>query len=343
MTVVDYCNALSRGEIKVNPKYQRSPKVWPSAAKSFLIETILLGYPIPKLSLHQRTDVRSRQSIKEVVDGQQRTRAIREFYEGKFRLSKTLELETARGKKLAHLDEDLQEAFLEYGLNFDVFVSTSEREVREVFRRMNSFTVPLNDEEQRHAVYQGPFKWFIHRLAGDYAEAMIDAGVFTPRQVIRMADAKLYTELIHACFNGIKTTNNKSLERLYKSRDVEFPEEEEFEELFRSVLDRFLTWREVVDTPLTKTYNVYALLLASLYIEQPFEPLIESAPGVNLKFLGDEDITENLTTLAAELESEDPDEDFEPFIEAAAERTNVAGQRQVRFEWFCKALSESIP
>jgi hypothetical protein len=61
-------------DIIVNRSYQRSDKVWPPAARSYLVETVLLGYPIPKLSLHQRTDVKSRKVISEIVDGQQRSR-----------------------------------------------------------------------------------------------------------------------------------------------------------------------------------------------------------------------------------------------------------------------------
>jgi len=38
-------------------------------------------------------------------------------------------------------------------------VAATPAEVREVFRRINSYTVPLNSEEQRHATYQGPFKF----------------------------------------------------------------------------------------------------------------------------------------------------------------------------------------
>ena len=41
MTIADYCAAYDRGEIKINRDYQRS-EVWPSAARSFLIETVLL-------------------------------------------------------------------------------------------------------------------------------------------------------------------------------------------------------------------------------------------------------------------------------------------------------------
>lgn len=177
MAIVDYCLALERKEIIVNRDYQRSDEVWPAAARSFLIETILLNYPVPKLSLHQVTDLKARRRYKEIVDGQQRSTAIFDFYTDKMRLSRTLELEEAAGKRYSELGEELQQQFLDYGLTFDLFIDMGPDQVREVFRRMNSFTVPLNYEEQRHARYQGPFKWFIHRLTRDY-DKPFENGVF---------------------------------------------------------------------------------------------------------------------------------------------------------------------
>ena len=97
MTVADYCNAMRRGEITVNTDYQRSDQVWPPIARSFLIETILLNFPIPKLFLYQVTDLKSRQTVKEIVDGQQRSMAVKDFFENHLRLSKSLELEEAAG------------------------------------------------------------------------------------------------------------------------------------------------------------------------------------------------------------------------------------------------------
>ncbi|HVO71966.1 MAG TPA: DUF262 domain-containing protein, partial [Aggregatilineaceae bacterium] len=86
-TVAEYCEQMLGGKIIVNRDYQRSPKVWPPAARSYLIESILLGFPIPKLSLYQRTDLRSRTTLKEIVDGQQRSTAILAFFEDELRLS----------------------------------------------------------------------------------------------------------------------------------------------------------------------------------------------------------------------------------------------------------------
>ncbi len=69
MTIADYCAAMTRREISTNSEYQRSDKVWPPAARSFLIETILQGYPIPKIFLFQITDLKSKKTVKEIVDG----------------------------------------------------------------------------------------------------------------------------------------------------------------------------------------------------------------------------------------------------------------------------------
>ena len=74
-TVVDFCHAMGRNEIIVNREYQRSDKVWPGSAQSYLIETIILGFPIPKFFLYQKTDLPSKKTYKEIVDGQQRSMA----------------------------------------------------------------------------------------------------------------------------------------------------------------------------------------------------------------------------------------------------------------------------
>jgi len=75
-TVADYCKDINNGDIVVNRDYQRSDKVWPPAARSYLIESILLGYPIPQLYLYPKTDLKSKKTIREIVDGQQRSQAI---------------------------------------------------------------------------------------------------------------------------------------------------------------------------------------------------------------------------------------------------------------------------
>ena len=50
------------------------------------------------------------------------------------------------GRLYVDLSDDHKSTFLNYGLSFDLITAASESEVREVFRRMNLYTVPLNPE-----------------------------------------------------------------------------------------------------------------------------------------------------------------------------------------------------
>jgi len=341
ITVLDFCDGLKTGEYQVNRDYQRSDKVWPINAKSFLIETILLEYPVPKLSVHQNLDVKSRKTVKQIVDGQQRSTAILEFYQNKLRLSKTLETERFANRTYDELDPADQAVFLNYGLNFDVFAGATVDEVREVFRRMNSFTVPLNPEEQRHATFQGAFKWFINALSKKYDVAFSEVGVFTPKQLTRMGDAKLLTEIAHALTKGISTTNTRMLDKLYKEFDATFLEEEDLRSALEIGLDRALFECEIVGTSLAKPFNFYALTLACVHagtaVQVPGSFTIPEVP----QFEHGEPIY-NLSLLAEALDSDEDGrraEDFATFVSAAKDRTNVASQRMIRFEYFLAALT----
>jgi hypothetical protein len=249
MTVVDFCEALARGDITVNKKYQRSEKVWPQVARSYLIETILLDYPIPKMYLYQVTDVRRRKTIKEIVDGQQRSSAIRDFYNDTFSLS--VDTADVNGRTYSQLDEVFQHKFLSFSLSFDLFVAATDDQVVEVFRRMNSYTVPLNDEEKRHASYQGKFKWFVNRIATKFSTFFLEIGLYSEKQLVRMADTKLLTEVCDAFVNGIRTTNKKSLDDLYRSRDREFGDETDFERRLTESFDHLRDWTEILGGNLT--------------------------------------------------------------------------------------------
>jgi hypothetical protein len=338
-TAADYCQALDRGEIIVNREYQRSDKVWPPAARSYLIETMLLGYPMPKLSLYQVTDVKTKKTFKEIVDGQQRSMAILDFYKNQLRLSSSLETEDVAGRTYAELDDEYKQRFLDYRLSLDIFVSTTPEEVREVFRRMNSYTIPLNPEEHRHASFQGQFKWFIYHLARRFDESFVRIGLFGPKQLVRMADTKLLTEICHALLYGIETTSKSKLDKLYKECDKTFPQEEEHGSRVSGALDQLLEWPAVHGGALMKPHIAYSLILAMIHMRHPVSSLqpVFNSPG--LSEFNKELILGNLTQLAAALDNPDGFADYEEFVTACSSRTNVRAQRELRFTWLCKALA----
>ena len=139
-----------KDRINTNPDYQR-PAVWTTPQKQLLMDTILRGFDIPKLYLRQ---VATGPDKYEVVDGQQRLRAIWGYMSGDYALAKNADpingIEIA-GKKYSELDIDISTILDTYTLDFEIITETSDEEVREMFLRLQNGTT-LKAQEKRHAM-----------------------------------------------------------------------------------------------------------------------------------------------------------------------------------------------
>ena len=80
---------LKSGVITVDNSYQRK-YIWQSKDQIALIETILLGYPIPEIYLWANdTDPNSGDTKYSIVDGQQRLTTIQKYLNDDFKLHKS--------------------------------------------------------------------------------------------------------------------------------------------------------------------------------------------------------------------------------------------------------------
>ncbi|MGB9365649.1 MAG: DUF262 domain-containing protein [Xanthobacteraceae bacterium] len=341
MAVGDYCTDIIANKIIVNTDYQRSPAIWKGEARSFFIESIILGYPIPKIFLHSKLELRTKQSVKEIVDGQQRSMALRDFFNNKMRLSKNIETEALRGKSYNALEDEWKEAFLSYSLPIDQFVGVSDSDVREAFRRMNSNNVPLNEEEKRHARYQGPFKWFINSIATAYKDSFLSAEILSKRDFIRMSDYKLITDIVYAIVHGVHTTKSKELDSIYREFDRTFPEEESVGRVVRSSLDAVLARREIQGTNLMKPHIFYSLVLAQMLHLTENEKIREALTAGEVVARSSGDIEQlDFGDLLEMLEGGDENA-LHPFVKACAEKTNVKEPREVRIAYLYHAIERS--
>ncbi len=337
-TIQDFLAAMDRRELRVNREYQRSDGVWPDAARSYLIETILLDFPIPKLALHQVTDPLTGESHKELVDGQQRNATIRAFRDDRFQLSTAVENSALRGLRFSMLSVDQRTTFLNYQLNVDLFLGAERSQIREVFRRMNSYTIPLNPEEQRHARFQGELKWFLHRVALSLNDSWETMGIFTQRALVRMADTKLLAEIVHALLNGITTTNRRSLDMLYRDHDQTFSAEAEYEQYIGSAVDTVREWDELHGTALMKHFQVYSLVLAIIHVRHRIPALQTSAEVPVGSRIDEGNCVQRLSQLAQAVDYEVTTGPLAGFVRASSRKTNVRSERETRFRYCCQAL-----
>lgn len=249
---------LDRKDLVVNRDYQRGSGLWPIPARSYFIDTIIEEYPFPKIYMYEYMDKAVRGIRKEIVDGQQRISAITSFYNNEFSLQGD---GPNKGKKFSDLDDDLQERFLSYSVSVDVIRNAKRSQILQMFRRMNAFTMPLNEAEKRHSSFHGSFKWFVNDLSDELNEFFIEFGVFTSKQVTRMADSTLISDCVLSLERGIVSTNGSDLKNLYEKYDDNFPNADEYR---RIIIDSFEFIAQNLGE-LRKSYMMKPYALQSLF------------------------------------------------------------------------------
>jgi hypothetical protein len=145
-------------DINPNPTYQRSA-VWKLDQKQLLIDSILRKIDIPKLYLRYLGESNSNGFTYEIIDGQQRMRALWDFLSNKYVLSEEAE-EVLFGDKVFDVAESTYEKLppklkLErihkYTLDVVIIQQATEDEIADLFFRLNNGT-PLKPAEVRNSM-----------------------------------------------------------------------------------------------------------------------------------------------------------------------------------------------
>ena len=134
------------GKLDVRPPYQREFR-YDEQQKRAVIETIMKGFPLNIMYWSEEVD-----GTFEMIDGQQRTLSICEFYTHDFNI-------VDKDRPVLYfssLTEEEKEAFLNYELTV-YFCSGTDKEKLDWFRVINIAGERLMDQELRNAVYVGPF------------------------------------------------------------------------------------------------------------------------------------------------------------------------------------------
>lgn len=220
-------------QLILNPKFQRRA-VWTPQSKSYLINTILLGLPLPIFFLRQNTDFQSKKTTREVVDGQQRLRAIFDFIENGFPLRKA-QNEKYGGCYFSELPPEVQSDFLSYELSVNVLVDLDDKDVLDIFARLNSYGVKLNRQELLNAKYFGYFKQTVYSLGFAFTKYWEVNKLFSNANIMRMKEAEFVSELLVVMLDGIQDVN--AIEKYYTKYDEMFEERVEVGTRFEETMD----------------------------------------------------------------------------------------------------------
>lgn len=245
------------------PDYQRPP-AWSRKQKQLLMDTILRNYDIPKFywrKVNRTDDVKY-----EVVDGQQRLRAIWEFAADEYALPK--DADPIDGFKVAGLKHS--QLPLEIGQKFDLYVldvvvildaveDEQENEVRDMFLRLQNGTT-LKAQEKRNAM-TGAMRDFVKEIAG---HPFFESCYFANS---RYAFDHIAAQTVLIEMNGGPTNvRDADLSRMYKDK-ADFDRNGKVAKKVRRVFD-FLKAAFPEKTPELVRYNVISLyVIASQLVE----------------------------------------------------------------------------
>ncbi|MEM7717143.1 MAG: DUF262 domain-containing protein [Cyanobacteria bacterium P01_A01_bin.68] len=143
------------------PDYQREMR-WSEDMQSKLIESLLLGLPIPYIFVADVTD----ESRLEIIDGTQRIRTLARFINNELRLDGLQKLENLNGFKFDDLPLGRQRRFKRNSVRMIQLTEHADEEIRrDLFERINTGSLQLNDMEKRRGILRGPLQELVDELS----------------------------------------------------------------------------------------------------------------------------------------------------------------------------------
>lgn len=143
---------ISAGDLNLQPDFQRG-EVWNEKKKQKLIDSILRDWHVPPIHAIEDADTKQQ----EILDGQQRLIAIRDFVEGKIVVDgRTLpldpEIEHLHGTRYEELPIGFKRRFDRFSIRYFLITDYKPDEPWELFYRLNQPTL-LTPAEQRNAFF----------------------------------------------------------------------------------------------------------------------------------------------------------------------------------------------
>lgn len=318
----------NRKELILSPKFQRR-SVWNPKGKSYLIDSIIKGFPLPPFFIRERVIASERRTIREVIDGQQRIRTILEFIADKFTMQEVHNKEYGK-MKFSELPENIQEEFLGFSLSVNVVFGLEDSMILSMFSRLNAYSVPLNNQEKLNAEFTGEFKQEVDLLSKIHLEFWRRNKILSEPLIARMKEVELTAELLIICIDGLQE-KKAAIKEFYKKFETGFEKYKFLEYRFSYILgiideifDNDLQSFEFKRPPIF--YSIFSALYDLIYGIKSMDDVIER------EFIKEniELASQELFTLNQTLTREDTNEKYIPFLAASASSTDKLSNRKTR-------------
>ena len=202
MSIGEIISLYQQNELDIHPDFQRFFR-WSDLQKTKLIESILLGIPIPTIFVSQRED-----GVWDVIDGVQRLSTILEFV-GALKDKKkdivqastlvaTEYLPELQGKRWDNFVMPLKLDFKRKRLDFQIITRESDSDTKyDLFQRLNTLGSRLSDQELRNCLLIMLNKdWYKWLLSISKISSYTDCIMFSEKQLDEKYDMEIALRLL---------------------------------------------------------------------------------------------------------------------------------------------------
>lgn len=248
MLSVRYIYELIADEaLKLNPDFQRYGVWTEKKRKSLLIESLILRIPVPAFYFYETKDGKFI-----VIDGQQRLTTIKEFIEGKFKLTGLEYLsETCDGKKFDQLDPKYKQRINRTQLAVNILDARAPSKVIfEIFRRVNTGGVSLRPQEIRNAIAENRVRIFLKEMKNSEEFKLATRGRIKDERM----DAQEIVLRFIAFFHSYDFTNHLIK---YESNSISSMLDEELDKMNNFTENEFIYIKKVFKQAMKNAYELF--------------------------------------------------------------------------------------
>lgn len=271
LQVGDLLGKWNRGEIVPDPEWQRG-YIWKLKDEQLLIDSILIKMPIPKLYFTQDWDPKKQANIHNVIDGQQRLRAIQRFLTNKFPVR-------IEGKEyyFKDLDRDTVKKITSYELYGHALTDYKLDDVTFLFERLNRTGIKLTNMENWKSKYTDTnVLKMLFGISDEHKKYYHDV-IYTEENVHRFLHLDDIVDICHSISHeGVAGGSKKDLDDFLKEvkvKDISNTDANQIKNRYRKVvnsLKEILPKAELQATLFAKRTHFISLFMAILFMSSKY-------------------------------------------------------------------------
>ncbi|UAB69032.1 DUF262 domain-containing protein [Vibrio sp. SCSIO 43132] len=345
VSLLNLINDINK-ELLIPDAYFQRNLVWLESHKKDFIKTILLGFPFPEIFISKgKIDVEKMTTVSCIVDGQQRTNAIKSFIANEFEVD---------GKFYKDLVEEDKSNFLKYEIAvIELDLENDDPKVKEIFQRINRTSNSLTTIEKLASEYSTSEYMLVAKLLTDQVDIAKKAknfksdpnisdefylwaekqkinktvklftskNIFTVREISKKNNLMYVLNILSTAIGGIYNRNDRVTEYLNDLSDG-FDMKSDLIENFETVSGLFAQLKLRQKSYWNNKANFFSLFLAMYFT-------VETGADINI---------DTLKSKLEEFESQLPGD----YKLSATEAVNNKSERLLRNEYLTTLVQSSI-